>query len=116
MDRKMELVLGRNLLRLRQLQNVPQTKMAKIAGVSQKTISNIENANSGVSPKLQTICQVADYFGIHPSVLLIDNLTDDALTDKSVSLMLQRFVQLAPEHKTRIMDLIGDLWKLREGQ
>lgn len=111
-----EQIFGRNLKRLRDLEGVTQTKMAKIAGVSQKTISNLENAESITPPRMETISKVANYFSIHPAILIMEDLTDDALTDKQVSVMIERFAQLAPDHKRRIMDLISDLWQLRDHQ
>lgn len=109
-----EKIFGRNVKRLRELQKINQAEMARIAGVSQKTISNLENAESMTSPQMKTVAKVAEYFSIHPAILIMEDLTDDSLTDKEVSLMLQRFAQLSPSHKRRIMDLISDLWQLRD--
>ena len=94
MKSKVEETLGKNLRRLRELRGVSQTEMSKIAGVSQKTVSNLENRETEVSPKLQTIIRVADYFKVHPGILLTADLTDDSLTNREVSLMLERFAQL----------------------
>lgn len=116
MKQTIEKTLGRNLRRLRDLKGVSQTEMARIAGVSQKTVSNLENEQSVVSPKLQTLISVGEYFKIHPGVLLMTDLTDDSLTDSEVSLMLERFAQLEVPHKRRIMDLIGDYWAMEAKQ
>ena len=108
-----EEILGRNLKRLRLLRGVTQSKMAGIAGVSQKTISNLENADSMTSARMETVTKVAEYFSVHPAVLMMDHITDDTLTDTEVSVMVERFAQLSAEHKRRIMDMINDLWMLR---
>lgn len=112
MRQQVEKTLGQNLRRLRELKGVSQEKMGKIAGVSQKTVSNLENQQSIVSPKLSTLISVAEYFHIHPGILVMTDLTDDSLTNKEVSEMLEKFTQLAPPHQRRIMDLIGDYWAM----
>lgn len=109
-----EQIFGRNVRRLRELKKVNQEKMGRIAGVSQKTISNLESPDSDISPQMKTVAEVADYFEIHPAMLIMSDITDDSLTDSEVSVMIERFAQLAPEHKRRIMDLIDDLWQLRD--
>lgn len=112
MNPKVDRTLRKNLKRLRQLRGVTQKDMGRIAGVAQKTVSNLENPESGITPRLETIVRVASYFSIHPAMLLMEDLSDDSLTDSEVSIMLERFTQLQPEHKRRIMDLIGDYWSL----
>lgn len=114
MRQQVEKTLGRNLKRLRELKGVSQEKMGKIAGISQKTVSNLENQQSIISPKLGTLISVAEYFHIHPGILVMADLTDDSLTSKEVSEMLEKFTQLEPAHQRRIMDLIGDYWAMEE--
>lgn len=112
MKRQVERTLGRNLKRLRNLKAISQEKMGKIAGVSQKTVSNLESEDDLVTPNLATIISVAEFFGIHPGILMMTDLTDDSLTNKEVSEMLEKFTQLSPPHQRRIMDLIGDYWTM----
>lgn len=112
MRKQVEKTLGRNLRRLRELKGVSQEKMGVIAGVSQKTVSNLESEQSIVSPKLSTLISVAEYFQIHPGILVMTDLTDNSLTNREVSEMLEKFVQLSPPHQRRLMDLIGDYWQM----
>jgi len=116
MEQRVKKTLGENLFKLRKLKGVSQTAMGNIARISQKTVSNLERAQSESLPNLQTLIYVAEYFKIHPGVLLMADLTDDTLTDSEVSLMLERFAQLSVPHKRRIMDLIGDYWSLEAKQ
>lgn len=110
---KLQNVLGRNLKRLRALRgDISQRNMARIAGVSQKTISNLEVPDGAISPRLVTIEEVADYFDIHPSILLMEDVTDDALTDREVSKMVVAFAQLPSKRKRQILDLIDDFSKI----
>ena len=101
-------VLARNAKRLRALQGKSQREMSALAGVSQKTISNLEWAESPISPKLSTIESVAGYFRLHPAVLLMEGVTDEALTDREVGQMIEKFARLPDKRKRQILDLVND--------
>jgi transcriptional regulator with XRE-family HTH domain len=105
-------VLARNAKRLRTLQGRSQRDMAMIAAVSQKTISNLETPDSQISPKLSTVAAIARYFRIHPAIMLMDGITDDALTDVELGSMIEQFAGLPQRRKRQIMDLISDLSSL----
>ena len=109
---KLQNVLASNLKRLRILKGVSQERLAEIIDVAQKTISNLEVEDQPISPKLNTIEKVAQYFGLHPSIMLMDGITDDALTDESVKYMCERFAALPPHRKQQIMGLIDDFAQL----
>lgn len=111
---KIQAVLATNVKRLRALQRKSQREMSALAGVSQKTISNLEWAESPISPKLSTVEAVADYFRLHPAVLLLDEVSDDALTDRQVGLMIEQFAKLPERRKRQIMDLVGDFNKIEQ--
>lgn len=106
-------VLAKNVKRLRKLQSKSQRQMSDQAGVSQKTISNLETEDSPVSPKLATVSAVANYFKIHPAMLLIEGVTDDALTDSQTKRMVESFARLPERRKRQVMDLIEDYSKLQ---
>ncbi len=105
---KAQAVLARNIKRLRALQGKSQRDMSLIAGVSQKTISNLEWPESPISPKLSTVEAVARYFRIHPAILLLDGVTDDSLTDRKVGMMIEQFASLTERRKRQIIELIDD--------
>lgn len=105
---KAQAVLARNVKRLRALQGKSQRDMSVLAGVSQKTISNLEWPESPISPKLSTVESVARYFKLHPAILLLDGVTDDALTDRKVGLMIEQFAGLTERRKRQIIELIED--------
>jgi len=100
--------LARNAKRLRALEGKSQRDMSLLAGVSQKTISNLEWSESPISPKLSTVESVARYFRLHPAILLLDNVTDDALTDRELGSMIEAFAALPQRRKRQIMELIND--------
>lgn len=109
-------VLARNAKRLRILQGKTQREMSELAGVSQKTISNLEVANSPISPKLSTVEAIAAYFRLHPAVLLLDGVTDEALTDRQIGAMIEQFARLPDSRKRQIMSLVDDFHKIGEKQ
>jgi len=116
MKSKIQSVLANNARRLRLLARKSQMEVAKIAGVSQKTICNLEAPDAVVSPKLATIEALARGFHLHPAVLLLEGITDEALTDRQLGLMIEKFVQLPDHRKRQIMDLIADFARLEDRQ
>lgn len=107
-----EAVIGSNVRRLRALHDVSQAEMGRKSGVSQKTISNIERDGEIASPKAGSLDLVARYFSIHPALLMIENLPDEALQSSKVSEMMVQFAQLDHHHQRRIQELIADFSRL----
>lgn len=50
------------LLELRKNENLTQDELAKKFNLSQKTYANYENEKT--QPTIETLCQIADYYGI----------------------------------------------------
>lgn len=107
-----EAVIGSNVRRLRALHDVSQAEMGRKSGVSQKTISNIERDGEIASPKAGSLDLVARYFSVHPALLMIENLPDEALQSSKVSEMMVQFAQLDHQHQRRIQELIADFSRL----
>jgi len=85
-----------------------------MAGLSQKTISNLESPASPMSPKLATVEAVATCFRLHPAILLLDGVTDEALTDRQVGIMIENFAQLSEYRKRQVIELISDFSNLEK--
>jgi len=66
--------IGRTISRIRELREMKQEALAQTIGVSQQTISAIENSESVDEEKLQ---QIADALGV--SAEAIKNFSDDAV-------------------------------------
>lgn len=66
--------IGRNISRIRELREMKQEALAIAIGVSQQTISNIENSETVEDDKLQ---EIAKALGV--SVEAIKNFSDDAV-------------------------------------
>ena len=109
---KVQKVLAENARRLRVLMRKTQRDIASMCDVSQKTISNLETPDSPISPKLATIEALASGFKLHPAMLLLDKITDDALTDRQVGVMIEEFAALPASRKRQVMDLISDFSRL----
>lgn len=66
--------IGRNISRIRELRQMKQEALAQAIGVSQQTISTIENSESVDEDKLQ---QIAEALGV--SAEAIKNFSEDAV-------------------------------------
>ena len=71
-------VLG-NLKQLRNAGGISQKALADAIGVSQQSINKYENHN--IEPDIQTLCKIADYFGVSVDYLVgrTDETGSDAL-------------------------------------
>lgn len=102
-----------NLRRLRALRDVSQREVGNATGVSKRTVAHLEDENSDVNPKLSTIVNIARYFGLHASIMLMSDIDEETLQNPKIGYMLERFAQLSPRHKERIIELIEDLSHIR---
>jgi transcriptional regulator with XRE-family HTH domain len=59
--------LGRNLRRLRRDRDLTQHQLARLVGIRQQELSNIEH---GLQPKLALVDRLARVLGVHPNELL----------------------------------------------
>lgn len=66
--------LARNLRHLRILKGVTQSDIAKIIHVSRKHYRDIEQGKS--IPDLETVCRLADYYGVNLLNLIELNIED----------------------------------------
>lgn len=114
MAKKLQAVLANNAHRLLALKRKTQKEVAIIAGLSQKTISNLESPDSPMSPKLITVEAIATSFKLHPAILLLDGITDEALTDRQVGVMIEQFAQLPEHRKRQVIALIEDFSNLEK--
>ena len=73
------IVIVNNIRVLRAYKNISQKELAKAIGVSQQTISNIENTDS---ISLKTAKKVADYFGCGLDDIFLNKNTSDKCINK----------------------------------
>ena len=64
------MAIGDNIRRLRELHELTQRELGKIAGVSDKAVSTWENGIK--TPRMTAIKQMAEFFGVSAGDLLAD--------------------------------------------
>lgn len=96
---------------LREAQKWSQAELAKKAGVSQKVISNLENAEAlGIHPTLHTISAVASALRVSLLALLVPLSAEQlrATQDPALGRLIDAYMGLPPDgRKTveRVIDL-----------
>ncbi|MDR2043929.1 MAG: helix-turn-helix domain-containing protein [Clostridium sp.] len=109
---------GQSLLKLRNEKGVYQKELAAHLNVSIGTVSNYEN---GVhSPDLETLCKLADFFGVSVDYILrrtqsrqgLDTLNCKIATDYTVSSLINTVLELTPRNISSLLDFL-ELLKLR---
>lgn len=96
-------VLARNVKALRLHRGWNQTSLAQKAGVSQRTVSNIENPakNPGYSPTVDAIDGIAKAFGL--SLYHLSMPVDlDVLLDLSIEKTIQYYAKSTKEGRENI--------------
>ena len=66
--------IGRKISRIRELRDMKQNVLAEALGVSQQTISNIENSEE-IAP--ETLIKIAEVLGVTPEA--IENFSEEAV-------------------------------------
>lgn len=79
-----------NLRLLMRLSDVNQTKLAKMSGVSQKTISNILKEEQ--TPTIETAQLLASAFGLEGWHLIMPNLPTDLVTSSTIESLFTSFL------------------------
>lgn len=97
--------LARNVRLLMQLREWDQPALAKAAGVSQKTISNVLNERTSV--QLDVVEAIAQAFGLNGWHLIMPNLDRELLSNGTLANLITRFVQASPEGRT-LISLMAD--------
>lgn len=106
--------ISRNVEALRKARGFSQAMLARKAGLSQKAISNLENAqNLSISPTIHTVTSVADALGV--SVFLLFSSLDAAHLVSSgppepqkITRMIDNYISLPPDGRNmvdRVMEL-----------
>lgn len=103
-ERKVRETLAKNLERLMKARApaLTQKQLAARSGVSQRTISNMLNPGSGVSPMLENIELIAVAFSLEPWHLLIPDLPDELLRSKTVEKLVQTYAQLGDDGRASV--------------
>lgn len=89
-----------NLLNLKSINKDSQERLAKIVGVSQKTISNYLNGTT--EPSLKELCKLADYYNVTLDYLVGRETNNNYITAEQKEL-LNDFKQLTPINQIKII-------------
>lgn len=98
-----------NLKQLRSARGISQKALADAIGVSQQSINKYENHN--IEPDIQTLCKIADYFGISVDYLvgrIAENNSNDLLPSLNVNerAMIRAFRRLTQKQQDAVCTVI----------
>ena len=97
--------MARNLRFLMDAHAWTQADVAKAAGVSQKTISNLLAPDRYQDAKLETVEQVAQAFGLDGWHLILPNLPDDLINKPTMRALYDAFRNASPDGRAMIMSV-----------
>jgi transcriptional regulator with XRE-family HTH domain len=102
MDQEAKKALALNVSRLMEHHGLTQEGMAKKAGVSQRSISNLIFISSPHSPKLKTIEDVAKAFNLQTWHLLLPDAPIDLLLNSSIEKVVSNYASASKEGRDMI--------------
>lgn len=97
-----QLIVANNLKKLMKKHELTQAVLSEKTGLSQKTISNVINANSTTSITTSTLDSLADFFKIKTYHLLIDSLPTEELESKSIERVISCYAIANKESRDNI--------------
>ncbi len=100
---------------LRDLHNLTQAELGRIAGVSDKAVSTWENGSA--EPRMGAIQKMADYFGISKGWIIGDSPLDDSepvlvCSNEGERRLLEMYRSLNPIGKKRVLQDLEDLTQI----
>lgn len=104
--------IGERIKYLRDLHDLTQSELGRIAGVSDKAVSTWENGTA--EPRMGAIQKLSDHFGVSKGWLIGDSSLDDAepelvVLDEEERRLLQLYRSLNPIGKKRALQDLEDL-------
>lgn len=95
--------LARNVHALMEDRGIKQSGFGK--RLSQKTISNVLNSESGVSPTLRSIESVAGFFDVAPNVLLVHHGSNPVDEMRQLTALLDNYTTSTEEGRRHIQTI-----------
>jgi len=96
------LTIARNIKSLREHRQLSQKELARMAGVSQRTVSNIENADSEITPTTDSVEAVAGAFGLMLFHVAMPLSIDILLDIGSLNRMINTFAHVDKDGRETI--------------
>ena len=106
-----KILIAKNVKLLRRYARLSQVSLAKQAGVSQATVSNLENpdkAGDNYSPTTDNIDAIAAVFGLPGAVLAMNLPMDILLNFSNISSVIHRYV-LANSRERQAIEAVAEL-------
>lgn len=100
--------LGDKIRKLREKQNITQIQLAEKIGVSLSLVGQIETGR--VKPALDTLQNIANFFGVNMSYFLLSEIEEKSLEQYSIkNNSLDKFIELIPGNDNKDFNLVFDL-------
>lgn len=102
---------------LRDMHNLTQSELGRIAGVSDKAVSTWENGSA--EPRMGAIQKMADYFGVSKGWLIGESPLDDnqptlVCSDENERRLIEVYRSLNPVGKRKALENIEDLAQIEK--
>jgi transcriptional regulator with XRE-family HTH domain len=105
MDTKTRSAVARNIQRLMEAQKPDgwkQEKLAERSGVAQRTISNILNPDTGISPTLDSLEKIARAFHLPTWIIQVPDIPVEILLSRRVEKLVTSYLQANDEGRAII--------------
>ena len=109
--------ISERIKHLRDLHNLTQTELGRIAGVSDKAVSTWENGSA--EPRMGAIQRMADHFGVSKGWLIGESPLDDSkptlvCSDESERRLLEMYRSLNIVGRRKALESIEDLTQIEK--
>lgn len=95
--------LAANIAFLMRAHGWDQTELAKRSGVSQKTISNLINPQTGISPKLDVVESVAQAFSLEAWNLINRDISAEIFKNGRLSHLVDLYAHMTKESQEIVL-------------
>ena len=107
--------IGERIKYLRDLHNLTQSELGKIAGVSDKAVSTWENGSA--EPRMGAIQKLSEYFGVSKGWIIGESPLSDTeptlvVSDADEQRLLELYRSLNPTGKRRALQDLDDLTQI----
>ncbi|BES72202.1 hypothetical protein RE428_32200 [Marinobacter nanhaiticus D15-8W] len=116
MNVPVEEVVGDNVRRARMGKGWSQRKLAEVADVSQRVISNIEQGGGAGSSAIKYVDMVAQGLGAPTFMLFRKDMPLDATVVQRTLTVLKQFEKLSERNQLKVLDIMADYGQLSENQ
>ena len=99
------LIIAKNMKALRDAKQLSQSALAKMVGVSQRTVSNIENVDSEANPTTDSVEAVASVFGLELFHVAMPLPLDILIDIGGFNRMINTYTTIEPTKRSTVEQL-----------